>query len=274
MAVAALNNIPTFNNFAAILAQGSGDPAISSDVFRQATQSQDISQSSSSFAGAQTTNSFTAEADLTQNATADNTKDITVNAASGTGLGANSDFVQPRHTGIILGGPLRGSAVSTFLQDQGGSQDSFANQTDAQGNPSQAGNTLDLTEQLNSTLSSASNTTVNAPTTFTGDQPQVMFVVQGSDTNPRVESLVVEEEEEPTNVFGSLTLPPLTTSSALIGNSSPALDLPVFTPSPATANGAFSLSPLHGIPSFIPQIGGATVLPYPAFTPNLLNVFA
>lgn len=269
MAVAALNNIPTFNNFAAFLAQGSGTPAISSDVFRQAVQSQDTSQSSRSFAGAQTTNSFTADADLTQNATADNNKDITINAASGTGT--NTNFEQPRHTGIILGGPISGSAISTFLQDQGGNQDSFANQSDAQGNPSQAGNLLDLAEQLNSTLNSNSNTTVNAPTTFTGDQPQVTFVLQGSDTNPRLESLLAEEEEEvPKNVFGRLSVPALVSSSPL---ASPASGLSVFTPFPAGIRAA-PLNPVFGLPPFIPQVGGITGQPFSNFAPNLLNVFA
>jgi hypothetical protein len=273
MAVAALNNIPTFNNFAAILAQDSTDPAISSDVFRQAVQSQDNSQTSRAFSGAQTTNSFTANADLSQNASADNNKDITINAASGTGT--DTDLAQPRHTGIILGGPLRGSAVTTFLQDQGGNQDSFANQTDAQGNPSRAGNSLDLAEQLNSTLNSNINTTVNAPTTFTGDQPQITFVAQGSDTNPRIESLLAEEEEEePKNVFGSLSLPTLASSSLpFSGASSPAAGLPVFTPF-APVIGAFPLNPGMVLPSFIPQFGGITGQPVPAFTSNLLNVFA
>jgi hypothetical protein len=272
MAVALLNNIPNFDNFAAFLAQGSGDPAISSDVFRQAVQSQDTSQSSRSFAGAQTTNSFAANADLTQNASADNNKDITINAASG--IGTNTDFVQPRHTGIILGGPISGSAISNFLQDQGGNQDSFANQTDAQGNPSQVGNSLDLNEQLNSTLNSNSNTTVNAPTTFAGDQPQVTFVVQGSDTNPRLESLLAEEEEEElVNVFGMLSLPALVSSSPAAGTASPAFGLSVFTPFSA-GFGVSPLNPAYVLPSFIPQIGGMAGQPFHGFTPNLLNVFA
>jgi len=182
MALAALNSIPTFDTYAAQLMVQTGNPALSAEVFREANQSQNVSQNSHSFSGAQSSNEMTDTAKITQNALADNFKDITIGAATGA-LGANG-ITGPRISKVQIGGPLLGKATAGLFQNQGADQSSSANLFDFTGKSSEAGNTLDQAAETNTTLNAFNDLNVRAPTNLTVAQPVFTLVAQGSNLTP------------------------------------------------------------------------------------------
>ena len=182
MALAALNSIPTFDSYAAQLAVQAGDPALTAEVRRDSNQSQNVSQNSNSFSGAQSSNEMKDTAKITQNALAENFKDITIGAPAGTS-GAGG-IVGPHISKVQIGGPLLGKATAGLFQNQGADQSSSANLFDFTGKASEASNTLEQAAENNTALNSFNDLNVKAPTNLTVAQPIFTLVAQGPNLTP------------------------------------------------------------------------------------------
>ena len=182
MALAALNAIPTFDSYAGQLMVQAGDPSLSAEVFREANQSQNVSQSSQSFSGAQSSNEMKDTAEISQNALAGNFKDITIGASTGA-LGADGT-VGPRVSKVQIGGPLLGKATAGLFQNQGADQSSSASLFDFTGKPSEASNTLEQAAENNTGLNAFNDLNVKAPTNLTSAQPIITLVAQGTNLTP------------------------------------------------------------------------------------------
>jgi len=176
MALSALYSIPTFDYFAGQLGMAAGTPSLTSEVFREASQSQNVSQNSRAFGGATAANTMTDTAEISQEASAQNSKDATIDAATGSG-GEGGRIAQ-----VVIGGGQLAQIADVLAQNQGGSQMATANLQDAQGNPSEAANALTQSEEIGTALNALNELNVNMPINFMGDFPSLTQVTQGLGT--------------------------------------------------------------------------------------------
>lgn len=118
---------------------------LQADVFRQATQNQSIGQSGRAFSGAQVTNEMTQTTTLSQTATSENTKNITIDDAdsdpSDIPAGFNFNYLQKTLTRINAADFLSRSILN-LDQRQRADQTGYSEGVDFQGNPSVVTNTL------------------------------------------------------------------------------------------------------------------------------------
>jgi hypothetical protein len=115
---------------------------LQADVFRQASQSQSIVQSGRAFSGAQVTNEMTQQETLSQTATAENTKNVTITDASGAvPAGFNYNYLERVLTGVKAADFLSRSILN-LNQRQRATQTGYSEGVDFQGNPSVVTNTL------------------------------------------------------------------------------------------------------------------------------------
>jgi len=118
---------------------------LQADVFRQATQNQSIGQSGRAFSGAQVTNEMTQTTTLSQTATSENTKNITIDDADSDPAdipaGFNFNYLEKTLTQIKASDFLSRSILN-LDQRQRADQTGYSEGTDFQGNPSVVTNTL------------------------------------------------------------------------------------------------------------------------------------
>jgi len=117
---------------------------LQADAFRSASQSQNTGQAARAFSGAEVTNTETQSASLSQTATADNTKQVTIGAVTGTNEHAgnfNFNYLQQYIAGADAADYLARGAANV-AQDQGGDQSAFGKLENFDGKDSQAANTL------------------------------------------------------------------------------------------------------------------------------------
>ena len=117
---------------------------LQADAFRSASQSQNTGQAARAFSGAEVTNEQTQTATLTQDATAENVKNVTIGAVDGTNDHApefNFNYLQQYIAGADAADYLARGAANV-AQDQGGDQSAFAKLENFEGDDSQARNKL------------------------------------------------------------------------------------------------------------------------------------
>ena len=117
---------------------------LQADAFRSASQAQNTGQAARAFSGAQVTNEQTQNATLTQTATAENVKDVTINAVTGENEHAanfNFNYLQQYIAGADAADYLARGAANV-AQDQGGDQSAFGKLENFDGVDSRASNEL------------------------------------------------------------------------------------------------------------------------------------
>lgn len=144
---------------------------IQSDAFRSASQSQSTGQAARAFSGAAVTNDNTQNAQLTQNATADVDKSVTINALTATNPnvgGFNYNYLQRYIAGADAADLLARGALN-IAQDQGGDQSAFSRLNDFQGVDSTAANDLNQNAQVDQTVDVDLNANVTNTTNAAED---------------------------------------------------------------------------------------------------------
>ena len=117
---------------------------LQADAFRSASQAQNTGQAARAFSGAVVTNEQTQTASLSQLATADNTKNVTIGAVTGTNEHSaefNANYLQQYIAGADAADYLARGAANV-AQDQGGDQSAFGKLENFEGLDSQASNEL------------------------------------------------------------------------------------------------------------------------------------
>jgi hypothetical protein len=117
---------------------------IQADAFRSAVQSQNAGQAARAFSGAAVENENTQTADLSQDATATTTKNVTIDPVIAANPAADDfdfNYLQRYIAGADAANLLARGALN-IAQDQGGDQSAFARLNDFDGNVSTANNAL------------------------------------------------------------------------------------------------------------------------------------
>lgn len=146
---------------------------LQSDVFRSASQSQNTGQAARAFSGAAVTNDNTQTANLSQTATADMDKSVTINATTATVPGAviggfNYNYLQRYIAGADAANLLARGALNA-AQDQTGDQSGFARLNDFAGTDSTAANDLEQYAQITQVVDVDLNPTVTNTTNAAED---------------------------------------------------------------------------------------------------------
>lgn len=127
---------------------------LQADAFRSASQKQNTGQAARAFSGANVTNTQTQTASLSQTASAQNIKTVTIGAVLSTNAsvaGFNNNFLQRYIAGADAADFLARGAANV-AQDQGGDQSAYAELNNFSGADSAADNSLTQAANLTQTF--------------------------------------------------------------------------------------------------------------------------
>jgi len=164
---------------------------LQADIYRQATQSQSIVQKGRAFSGAQVTNDMTQTESISQDALAENNKNLTIRDADTNAddipAGFNSNYLEKVLTQLRAADFLARSILN-LNQQQRVVQEGYSEGIDFEGNPSVVTNTLTQDASVtNQTATSRVNTNVDMKR-----DPETENAARFRETEVSVEDSLVE----------------------------------------------------------------------------------
>lgn len=139
-------SLSAMNSLTPVLRSRAVVNGLTTEVARDASQAQVVVQNSNAHSGSQSHNTLQENATLIQGAIGDNTKQIQVSAPAAAGQSLHSPITSPPLAVETVSNDSLSLGRATAQQDQLVAQNSFARLQNANGQPSQASNTLVQTE--------------------------------------------------------------------------------------------------------------------------------